>query len=77
MFIMSDDLMKKYLKKAEDSYKIDPAAYTKFSVKRGLRNPDGSGVLVGLTRIGEVHGYVMDEGEKKPDEGSRDTEASA
>lgn len=67
---MSDnDLMKKYLNKAEQSYSINPDAYTKYSVKRGLRNPDGSGVLVGLTRIGEVHGYIMDEGEKKPAEG--------
>ncbi|MDR0759132.1 MAG: citrate/2-methylcitrate synthase [Treponema sp.] len=38
--------------------------YDKFSVKRGLRNADGTGVLVGLTRIGDVHGYIMEEGEK-------------
>jgi citrate synthase len=29
-----------------------------------LRNADGTGVLVGLTRIGDVHGYIIDEGEK-------------
>ena len=34
-------------------------------MKRGLRNDDGTGVLVGLTTIGNVHGYVVDEGEKK------------
>lgn len=66
---MNNDLMKKYLSIAEQNYNIDPEAYTKYSVKRGLRNPDGSGVLVGLTKIGEVHGYIMDEGEKKPAEG--------
>lgn len=33
--------------------------YTKYNVKRGLRNADGTGVLAGLTSIGEVHGYVM------------------
>ncbi len=66
---MDNDLMKKYLSIAERNYSIDPEAYTKYSVKRGLRNPDGSGVLVGLTKIGEVHGYIMDEGEKKPAEG--------
>ena len=38
--------------------------YGDFNVKRGLRNADGSGVLAGLTTIGEVHGYVMDEGNK-------------
>ena len=44
---------------------IDPALYHRYSVKRGLRNSDGTGVLVGLTTIGNVHGYVVDEGEKK------------
>lgn len=43
--------------------------YTKYNVKRGLRNADGTGVLAGLTSIGEVHGYVIDEGSKVPVEG--------
>jgi citrate synthase len=43
---------------------IDELLYDKFNVKRGLRNADGTGVLVGLTRIGDVHGYIIDEGEK-------------
>jgi citrate synthase len=34
-----------------------------------LRNSDGSGVLVGLTRVGEVHGYIVDEAEHKAVEG--------
>ncbi len=37
--------------------RIDPELFTKFNVKRGLRNEDHSGVLVGLTRIGDVVGY--------------------
>jgi citrate synthase len=49
--------------------KIDCDLYERFNVKRGLRNADGSGVLVGLTRIGEVHGYIVDEAEKKSVEG--------
>ena len=44
---------------------IDPGLYAKYGVKRGLRNDNGTGVLVGLTTIGNVHGYVMDEGERK------------
>jgi citrate synthase len=43
--------------------------YQKYSVKRGLRNEDGTGVLVGLTEIGDVHGYIIDEGDIIPDEG--------
>lgn len=46
-----------------------PELYERYNVKRGLRNPDGTGVLVGLTKIGEVHGYILDKGEKIPDEG--------
>ena len=38
-------------------------------VKRGLRNPDGTGVMAGVTNICNVHGYVVDDGEKKPTEG--------
>jgi citrate synthase len=49
--------------------KIDPELYTRYNVKRGLRNADGSGVLVGLTGIGDVHGYIVDEGEASPVEG--------
>lgn len=43
--------------------------FSDFNVKRGLRNADGTGVLAGLTTIGEVHGYVMDEGNKASVEG--------
>ena len=46
-----------------------PGVYDRYNVKRGLRNDDGSGVLVGLTEIGEVHAYVFDENEKIPVEG--------
>jgi len=33
---------------------------------RGLRNPDGSGVLMGVTGVGSVQGYRMEEGERVP-----------
>lgn len=48
---------------------IDPELYYRYNVKRGLRNADGTGVLVGLTVIGEVHGYVIDDNDKIPAEG--------
>lgn len=48
---------------------ISPAYFDKYSVKRGLRNPDGTGVMAGVTNICNVHGYVVDDGEKKPAEG--------
>lgn len=45
---------------------IEPKYYERFDVKRGLRNADGSGVIAGITRICNVHGYVMNEGERQP-----------
>ncbi|MGI6777274.1 MAG: citrate/2-methylcitrate synthase [Acetivibrionales bacterium] len=48
---------------------IDPKQYEKYNVKRGLRNANGTGVLVGLTEIGDVHAYIIDENEKVPVEG--------
>lgn len=43
--------------------------YQKYDVKRGLRNADGSGVLVGLTTISNVHGYNKTAEGVVPDEG--------
>lgn len=45
---------------------IDAKYYDKHVVKRGLRNSDGTGVIAGLTNICNVHGYVINEGEKSP-----------
>src|SRR4030043_2083576 len=45
------------------SCQIDSELFEKYDVKRGLRNADGSGVLVGLTKVGEVVGYKK-EGDK-------------
>lgn len=45
---------------------IPQRQYERFDVKRGLRNADGSGVIAGITKICNVHGYVMNEGERQP-----------
>jgi len=44
------------------SCQIESELFEKFEVKRGLRNSDGSGVLVGLTKIGDVVGYKKEDG---------------
>lgn len=48
---------------------FDQGFYTRFNVKRGLRNADGTGVVAGITSISNVHGYLTDEGVRIPDEG--------
>ena len=51
---------------AEKSSYINPELFSKYEVKRGLRDISGRGVLAGLTEIGEVHSYIMDENEMVP-----------
>lgn len=48
---------------------IDPAYFEKYSIKRGLRNADGTGVMAGLTNVCNVEGYYIDDGERVPREG--------
>ena len=52
-----------------ESNSIKNEYFNKYQVKRGLRNADGTGVMAGVTNICNVHGYVLDEGEKFPVEG--------
>lgn len=70
---MFDVLNLKYLedfaKIAEANNMIQQEYYDKYDVKRGLRNNNGTGVLVGLTRIGNVHGYNTIDGKIVPAEG--------
>jgi citrate synthase len=64
-----DPFLTELARLAKQNNKIDPELFEKFSVKRGLRNSDGTGVLVGLTEIGDVHGYIISEKEKVAVEG--------
>jgi citrate synthase len=51
------DFFSKLEGSVRESCKIDNGLFEKFDVKRGLRNNDRTGVLVGLTNIGDVVGY--------------------
>ena len=66
---MNEFLLEKYhdLLKNES---IDPKLYDEFRVKRGLRNDNGTGVLVGLTKVAEVSGYTVCNDEIKPKKGN-------
>lgn len=48
---------------------IDPEECERLGVKRGLRNPDGTGVLAGLTNVCDVVGYEMVNGVRTPSDG--------
>ena len=48
---------------------IDPELYTKYDVKRGLRDLNGKGVLVGITEISEVNSTKIVDGKSVPCDG--------
>ncbi|MDD2284023.1 MAG: citrate synthase [Paludibacter sp.] len=62
-----DYLIYKLSETVKTTSRIDKELFTKFNVKRGLRNEDNTGVLVGLTKVGDVVGYErLPEGGLKP-----------
>lgn len=60
--------LEKYYERSAQKIDIDsfysPDLFAKHNVKRGLRNEDGTGVVVGLTEIGDVVSYVFEDGKK-------------
>ncbi len=73
---MSDNTFRmpdKYFEHLSEEYikqnRITQTDYERYNVKRGLRNSDGTGVLAGVTQICNVHGYLINEGERMPIDG--------
>ena len=64
-----DGIFSDCVKKAQAVNTIPPQAFESYHVKRGLRYKDGTGVMAGVTNIGNAHGYVVYEGDKIADEG--------
>jgi citrate synthase len=62
-------IIKKLADKCLEHNKISPDLYRSYNVKRGLRNEDGSGVLVGLTEISAVIGFEKRDEDLYPVEG--------
>lgn len=63
-------LKERFQRKAEGMYTPFPReTFKQYGVKRGLRNDDGTGVTAGLTSVGTVMGYYIEDGEKIPTEG--------
>lgn len=66
---MKDFLSKQYESMLKDG-NIDSALYSEYKVKRGLRNENGTGVLVGLSKVSDVSGYEILNDVKSPKKGS-------
>ena len=69
--LLSDDYIETLCSEHDKYNNIDVDRYVRdnYRIKRGLRNSDGSGVVAGVTNICNVHGYVINENEKVPEEG--------
>lgn len=63
---ISNESLSILCKSLMDNNHIDQGDFEFYSVKRGLRNQDGSGVMAGLTRVCSVDGYYIADGEKQP-----------
>ena len=66
---ISPELLEVMSDKIEKKSRIDLDAFWKYGVKRGLRNPDGTGVMAGLTNVCSVEGYYIEDGERVPRHG--------
>lgn len=55
--------------KSRTNGNIDPELFTKYDVKRGLRDLNGKGVLAGLTEISEIISYTVVDMDMKPCDG--------
>jgi citrate synthase len=63
---LENEWISKYAGMATESMTVDSDLYQKYDVKRGLRDINGTGVLVGLTRLGEVVGSEVVDGKHTP-----------
>lgn len=70
-FILSDskDIFNELSAKFNEKNFINPSNYERYNVKRGLRNADNTGIMVGLTNICNVEGYYIDDCERLPRHG--------
>ncbi len=66
---IDDSSMKSLCDELEKNNRIATGDFSKYGVKKGLRNSDGTGVMAGLTQICSVEGYYINDGERVPKEG--------
>ena len=66
---LSADEMQRLTELCRKNSAIDPLLYSKYDVKRGLRDVNGKGVLTGLTEISEIVSNQTVNGESVPCDG--------
>ncbi len=70
---ITNDILNGYVKELcgdiKNAYAIGDEQYRNHAIKRGLRNEDGTGVMAGVTRVGSVQGYYIQDNGRLPREG--------
>ncbi|MCR4903734.1 MAG: citrate synthase, partial [Butyrivibrio sp.] len=56
-----DYILARFFGQSSNFTDIPNELFSKYNVKKGLRNDDGTGVRIGLTRVSDVVGYNVDE----------------
>ena len=67
--VIGNNLASRWVEEAKDAYTLPSDAFDNHRIKRGLRESDGTGVMAGVTNIGNAHGYIIYESERVADEG--------
>ena len=67
--VTKDTLIQNLCDSLREYSAISPELFQKYQVHRGLRHSDGTGVVAGITKVCNVHGYMMNEGEVEPIQG--------
>ena len=56
-----DNILARFFGRSSNFTDIPNPLFKEYNVKKGLRNEDGTGVRIGLTKVCDVIGYTMDE----------------
>ena len=62
---MKNNYLAQFFGKSQNYTDIPNRLYAEYNVKKGLRNEDGTGVRIGLTKVSDVVGYTQEDGKKE------------
>lgn len=66
---MKNNYLAQFFGRSQNYTDIPNRLYAEYNVKKGLRNEDGTGVRIGLTKVSDVVGYEQADGKKQDSPG--------
>lgn len=61
---MKNNYLAQFFGKSQNYTDIPNRLFSEYNVKKGLRNEDGTGVCIGLTKVSDVVGYSKEDGKR-------------